>query len=94
MRESAAVSAGLGAFYQAFNTHDPDQFGAAVSLGPGVSVIGSAPGEGHQSRDSWLKAYTEGVAAAGLRLEDERWKVVHLHFSVGTPDEDALQPAP
>ncbi len=30
---------------------------------------------------------------AVLRNEDGGWKVVHLHFSVGVPDEDAVQPA-
>jgi hypothetical protein len=30
---------------------------------------------------------------AVLRNEDGEWRVVHLHFSVGVPDEDALVPA-
>jgi ketosteroid isomerase-like protein len=31
--------------------------------------------------------------SAVLHREDDAWKIVHLHFSVGVPDEDALQPA-
>jgi hypothetical protein len=27
-----------------------------------------------------------------LNLEDGAWKVVHLHFSVGVPDEEAVRP--
>jgi ketosteroid isomerase-like protein len=26
-----------------------------------------------------------------LRREDDDWKIVHLHFSVGVPDEEAIQ---
>jgi hypothetical protein len=29
---------------------------------------------------------------AVLRSEDGEWKIVHLHFSVGVPDEEAVQP--
>lgn len=29
---------------------------------------------------------------AVLSKDDGEWKVVHLHFSVGVPDEDAIQP--
>jgi ketosteroid isomerase-like protein len=28
---------------------------------------------------------------AVLCQEGERWKIVHLHFSVGVPDEDAFE---
>lgn len=28
---------------------------------------------------------------AGLREEDGDWKVVHLYFSVGVPDEQAME---
>jgi hypothetical protein len=27
-----------------------------------------------------------------LHQQDSEWKIVHLHFSVGVPDENALQP--
>jgi hypothetical protein len=30
---------------------------------------------------------------AVLRREGDEWKVVHLHFSVGVPDEEAIRPA-
>jgi hypothetical protein len=30
---------------------------------------------------------------AVLSQESEGWKVVHLHFSIGVPDEEAFQPA-
>ena len=133
MNQSAAVRDGLLAFYARFSTGDPDQFGDIIAEGPGVSVIGSAPDEGHDSRESWVAAYAGGIADAGLKLrgddpqgweegtvgfaidrpsfvlpdgstlptrltavlhqEDEAWKVVHLHFSVGVPDEEAIQPA-
>lgn len=128
---SAEVRNGLLAFYDAFNTHDPARFAARLSGSEGVSVIGSAPGEGHEDRAAWIDAYTEGIPAAGIRLEtggsargwqlggagfalDEPsfvlpnggrlttrltavlaleagdWKIVHLHFSVGVPDEQAV----
>ena len=133
MRPSTPVRDALRTFYQRFSAHDPDGFAAIIASGPGVSVIGSAPGEGHDSRESWVSAYTDFIPEAGLRLEDGteprgweegsvgfvvdeprfvmpdgsflptrltgvlhqedgEWKVVHLHFSVGVPDEDALQP--
>jgi hypothetical protein len=38
---------------------------------------------------SYLPTRLTGV----LHLEGEAWKVVHLHFSVGVPDEDAFRPA-
>lgn len=134
MQDSAAVAEGLQGFYERFSAHDPDAFAAVIATGPGVSVIGSAPGEGHESRDSWVAAYRDQISAAGIRLEggraprsweegsvgfavdeprfvlpddsflptrltailrreDDAWKVVHLHFSVGVPDEQAVQPA-
>jgi len=132
MQDSTAVRDALRTFYQRFSAHDPDGFAAIIASGPGVSVIGTAPGEGHQSRDAWVSTYAELIPKVGLRLEggsdprgwmegtvgfavDEprfvmpdgsflptrltavlhleagEWKVVHLHFSVGVPDEDALQ---
>jgi ketosteroid isomerase-like protein len=137
MRTSAEVTAGLQAFYEAFNTHDVARVEERMAHGDGVSVIGSAPGEGHDDRAGWLHAYETGIAAAGFTLEggdapkgfadDEgdagyatdtpsfvmpdgsrlptrltavlvneagEWKVAHMHFSVGVPDEDAVQPAP
>ena len=128
---STEVSDGLLAFYDAFNTHDPREFAARLSTSEGVSVIGSAPGEGHEDRAAWIEAYTNGIAAgieletsgeargwqlgeAGFALdeptfvlpdasrlrtrltavlarEDGQWRIVHLHFSVGVPDEAALE---
>jgi ketosteroid isomerase-like protein len=69
MESSAEVVDGLQAFYDAFNTHDVDRFRARLADGDGVSVIGSAPGEGHDSRDDWAGTYGAGIAEMGLRLE-------------------------
>lgn len=132
MLSSDAVCDGLRTFYERFSAHDPDGFADAIATCDGVSVIGSAPGEGHRGREPWIAAYREFIAASGLRLEggarpagweegsigfavDEArfvlpdgsflptrltavlrnessaWKVVHLHFSVGVPDEQAIQ---
>ncbi len=132
MKDSSAVGNGLSAFYAAFNTGDADRFEQALAHGPGVSVIGTAPGEGHQSREDWVRAYREGIAEMGLQLrggtasawehgdvgwavdtpsfvmpdgstlptrltavlcrEEATWRIAHLHFSVGVPDEEAIQP--
>lgn len=132
MRDSVAVCDALRAFYQRFSAHDPDGFAAIIASGPGVSVIGTAPGEGYDSRDAWVATYADFVHETGLRLEggpqprcweegtvglavdeprflmpdgsflptrltgvlhqeDGEWKIVHLDFSVGVPDEDAMQ---
>jgi hypothetical protein len=136
MRRSAGVIEGLSAFYAAYSSHDPKRFASALATGPGVSIIGTAPGEGQPDRESWIKGYSGSNPPLGLRLEggpeprgyagrrvgfahDEprfvlpdgryvaarltavlhkerarwrsQWKVVHLHFSVGVPDEDAFQ---
>jgi hypothetical protein len=132
MRESVGVRDGILAFFKRFSAGDPDAFEAGLASVEGVSVVGTAPEEGHSSREEWAAAYREGIAAAGLRLEgddprgweegslgwgtdrprfvlpdgstlptrltavlrreDGDWKVVHLHFSVGVSDEEAIQP--
>jgi hypothetical protein len=130
MERSHAVIDGLTSFYEAFCSHDPERFAAC----DGVSVIGSAPGEGHDDRESWVETYTKLIPEVGLRLEGGSeprgyaeggvgfavdqprfvlpdgsflatrlsavmreqggaWKVVHLHFSVGVSDEEAVQTA-
>lgn len=132
MESSAAVREALLAFYDAFNTGDADTFGGRIADSDGVSVIGSAPGEGHDGRSDWLRAYETGIGEAGLRLErggeivayeggqtgfavdtpsfqlsngarlptrltavltreGDDWKMVHAHFSVGVPDEQAFE---
>jgi hypothetical protein len=132
VKASDSVVDGLCSFYDAFNSGSVDRFAAVLARSEGTSVIGSAPGEGHFSRESWVKAYASLVEPTGLRLRpgasargfasggfgfviDEpvfelpngnrlptrltgvltesegRWQVVHLHFSVGVPDEDVLQ---
>ena len=134
MESSAEVAAGLAAFYDAFNTHDAERFADRIAEGDGVSVVGSAPGEGHDSRDDWISTYAGGIAEMGVRLEagasplgfrggdvgyvrddpafvlpdgsrlptrltailaeqDGEWRMVHAHFSVGVPDEEAIEPA-
>ena len=132
MEHSPAVIEGLAAFYAAYGSHDPERFAAALASGDGVSIIGTAPGEGRPDREAWVQGYAGSVPQLGLRLEagpqprgyadgnvgfavdqprfvlpdgqfvptrltavlhqqSDQWKVVHLHFSVGVPDEDAFQ---
>ncbi len=52
MISSEGVLDGLRGFYSSFNTHDADAFAAVIAAGEAVSVIGSAPGEGHGDRES------------------------------------------
>ena len=132
MEESSEVSEGIKRFYAAFSAGDPAGFAAVIAEGPGVSVIGSGPDEGHDDRADWISTYENGIAASGMKLEggepsgyeegsvgwgvdhpafvlpdgsrlptrltavlhneDGAWKIVHLHFSVGVPDEEAVQP--
>jgi ketosteroid isomerase-like protein len=131
MNESADVRDGILRFYERFSAADPDGFADAIADVPGVSVIGTGPGEGHDQRESWIDAYRTQIAGLGLTLRagDPRgyaegnvgwgvdqpsfvfddgsyiptrltavlhndrgeWKIVHLHFSVGVPDEEAIQ---
>jgi hypothetical protein len=134
VQESTAVRDALRTFYDRFSAHDADGFASIVANSPGVSVIGTAPGEGHMTREAWVSTYAEFVPELGMRLEggvDPRgweegtvgfaideprfvmpdgsylptrvtgvfhleagaWRVVHLHFSVGVADEDAILPA-
>jgi hypothetical protein len=67
VRESAAVCEGLRRFYTAFSSHDPDEFASAIADCPGVSVVGSAPEEGHADRDSWVATYSGLVSTLPLR---------------------------
>lgn len=132
MRESPAVCQGLANFYERYSSHDPDAFAEVIATGDGVSVIGSAPGEGEGSRQHWLAAYERVITDTDIRLEGGEnprgfeegsvgfavdsprfvlpdgsflrtrltavlhveaatWKVVHLHFSVGVPDQQAIR---
>lgn len=135
MEESAAVADGMRGFYERFSKGDPDEFAAGIADVPGVSVIGTAPGEGHKGHEDWTATYrammggemkgtrlegkeprgwAEGSLGFGvdeatfvlpdggtlptrltgvLREEDGVWKIVHLHFSCGMPDEQAVVPA-
>jgi ketosteroid isomerase-like protein len=133
LKESADVREGILRFYERFTAGDADAFAQVIANQPGVSVIGTGPGEGHDDRGSWIEAYRTGIAEVGMTLrgddprgyeegtvgwgvdrpsfvlsdgsylatrltavlhhEDGEWKIVHLHFSVGVPDEDAIQPA-
>jgi hypothetical protein len=135
MKESDAVRDALRTFYERFSAHDPGEFADILATGEGISVIGSAPGEGHTDRESWVSGYATSISQVRLRLEagieprgweegtvgfgvdqprfvmpdgsflptrltgvlhqeDGDWKIVHLHFSVGVPDENAMQPGP
>jgi len=132
MQPSDAVRDGLRTFYERFSAHDAEAFDDLISTSPGVSVIGSAPGEGHTDRGSWIGEYRDFISAMGIKLEGgpgprafeegaiglatdeprfvlpdgsflparltavlrregERWRIVHMHFSVGVPDEQAIQ---
>jgi SnoaL-like domain len=131
MQSSREVVQGLADFYAAYSSHDPQRFADALSSGDGVSIIGTAPGEGRPDREAWIEGYSQSIPPAGLRLEggpeprgyadgsvgfatdqprfvlpdgrfvptrltavlreEDGWKVVHLHFSVGVPDEDAFE---
>ena len=130
MEESAAVKDAILRFYERFSAADTDGFADIISEGPGVSVIGSGPGEGHGDRSEWISAYDTGIKAgiklqgddprgyeegsvgwgvdrpsfllpdgsalrtrltAVLRQDHDEWKIVHLHFSVGVPDEQAVE---
>lgn len=133
MERSAGVCDAILRFYERFSAGEVDGFAQIISQGEGVSVIGTAPGEGHEDRAAWLAAYDAGMKGemAGIRLEgddprgyeegsvgwgvdrpsfvfpdgtrlptrltavvrheDGNWKVVHLHFSVGVPDDQATE---
>jgi hypothetical protein len=133
VEESAAIREGILRFYERFSAGETRGFAEVISRVPGVSVIGSGPGEGHDGRDEWIEAYDAMVGGLGLVLrgedprgyadgevgwgtdtpsfllpdgrrlptrltavlhrEDGVWKIVHLHFSVGVPDEHAIEPA-
>jgi hypothetical protein len=129
----AAVCDGLRTCYERFSAHDPDGLADIIAAGPGA-VIGSTPGEGHDTREGWVSTYAKFIPELDMRLEaganprgwqegtvglviyeptfvmpdgsylptrltgvlhreGEAWKVVHLHFSVGVPDEDAMRRA-
>ncbi len=134
MKDSRSVREAIERFYERFSAGEPAGFAEVIATGPGVSVIGSAPGEGHDGRADWVATYEGAVAETGIRLEGDDpsgyeegtvgwgtdrpsfvlpdgsrlptrlsavlhrerddWKIVHLHFSVGVPDEEAIQPAP
>jgi hypothetical protein len=38
------------------------------------------------------RSYVPLRATAVFHLEGGAWKLIHLHFSVGVPDEDVIQP--
>lgn len=136
MKTSAAVIDGLAAFYAGYDSHHPERFASTLATGEGISVIGTAPGEGREGREAWVDGYARSIPELGMRLEagpeprgyaegdvgfavdhprfvlpdgsfvaarltavlrSERdgWKVVHVHYSVGVPDEAAFQaPSP
>lgn len=133
MQRSDAVRDALLRFYEAFSSGDAGRFAGVIAIGPGVSVIGTEPGVGADSRASWTDFYASHVAPLGwtlragdspsgyaegtvgfasdaptavgpdgswiptritavLHQEEDEWKIVHVHLSVGVPDEDVLQP--
>jgi adenylate cyclase len=132
MQDSSAVREAVDHFWSLIGEADVEGLGDALTAGPIAQVIGSAPGEGHDDRDTWIAGFrsvieampgvrvdpggTRGYAngdvgyAIGeptwhlpgdmtlqmrstfvLQREDGAWKIVHLHASVGIPDEKAVQ---
>jgi ketosteroid isomerase-like protein len=132
MQESSAVGAAAANFWATVGTGDIDQLAATLTRDDLAQVIGSAPGEGHDDRATWIQGFgsllehmpgvkvdpgrtrgyengdtgyalTEPVwhlpngmslsmrATHVLQREDGEWRVVHLHASVGVPDETAVQ---
>lgn len=103
MKESNVAVVSLRTFYERFSAHDPAGFADIIATGPGVSVIGSGPDEGHDGRDGWVSTYAEFIPQLGLRLEGGEsprgWTEGSVGFVVDRPrfvlpDEDALQPPP
>jgi ketosteroid isomerase-like protein len=132
MQESSDVREAVERFWGLIGEADFDGLGGALTAGPIAQVIGSAPGEGHDDRETWIAGFrsmiegmpgvrvdpgvTRGYAngdtgyAIGaptwhlpgdmtvqmrstfvLQRENGDWKIVHLHASVGVPDEQAVQ---
>jgi adenylate cyclase len=132
MQDSSQVREAVERFWNLIGAADLDGLGDALTAGPIAQVIGSAPGEGHDDRETWIAGFrsmieampgvrvdpgpTRGYAngdtgyAIGeptwhlpgdmtlqmrstfvLQREDGEWKVVHLHASVGIPDERAVE---
>ena len=67
-----------------------------VTLDPGPRPVGYQEGTmGWFTDDPWFGFPGGGGMRTRLtgivRQEDGRWKVVHLHFSVGVPDEEVQE---
>jgi ketosteroid isomerase-like protein len=132
VQESSDVRDAVVHFWGLIGDRDFSGLDAALTRGDVAQVIGSAPGEGHDDRESWIAGFrslidampgvrvdpgrTRGFAngdvgyAIGeptwalpgdvslsmratfvLQREDGEWRIVHLHASVGIPDEKAVQ---
>jgi hypothetical protein len=93
MQDSPGVRDGILQFYERFSTGDPEEFARGIADVPGVSVIGTAPGEGHDNRRDWVDAYQEGIAELGLRLEgDDPRGFEEGSFGFGTDTPSFVMP--
>lgn len=101
MRESASVRDGLRTLYERFSAHDPAGFDDILATDDRVATTRV---DGRRARVGYATDTPRFVLPDGsfiptrltgvLHQEAGAWKVVHLHFSVGVPDEDAVQPPP
>jgi hypothetical protein len=57
VRESEGVREGILRFYERFSAGDAAGFGEVIAEEPGISVIGTGPGEGQDDRESEVEAY-------------------------------------
>jgi len=88
VKEARAVADGLASFYEAFNSGDAQTFAAAIADVESVSVIGTAPGEGHDDREDWIRTYADQIAEAGMTLrgkEPRGWAEGSVGFARDEP---------
>jgi hypothetical protein len=67
LKESAGVREGILRFYERFSAGDANAVAQVIANEPGVSVIGTGPGEGHEDRQSWIEAYGTGTSLSASR---------------------------
>lgn len=68
MEQSSDVREALLGFYEAFSSGDPEAFAGVIATGPGVSVIGTEPGQGAGDRETWLDTYATQIAPLGVEV--------------------------
>ena len=83
MQPSDEIVSALQELYAA----SPDELDALVSYSPAVSMIGTDPGGGADTRDGWLEFLRESYGS-GRRLEGERpqgWSAGDVGFAFDRP---------